>query len=108
MIERSQNLALVAKAFLHERGIKSAAHQLDGDFLGVLAIGTDCAIDLAHPAVADLLDNLIHADAPTSSPPPESSEIRYLPVHEKREGNRLRGGARNRRRKHGPKKKSAR
>src|SRR6266403_4709158 len=64
MIERSQNLTLVAKAFLHERGIKSAAHQLDGDFLGVLAIGTDCAIDLAHPAVADLLDNLIHADAP--------------------------------------------
>src|SRR6266581_1114092 len=64
MIERSQNLSLVAESFLHERGIKSAAHQLDGDFVGVLAVCTDRAIHLAHPAVSNFLDDLIYADAP--------------------------------------------
>jgi uncharacterized repeat protein (TIGR01451 family) len=63
MVERCQNLALRAEPLQHKRRVKSAPHQLDGHFLGVLAIGPDGAIDLAHSPATDFFHDLIHTDA---------------------------------------------
>src|ERR1700686_2424175 len=65
MIKRSENLPFVAEAFLHEGGVKSAAHQLDGYFLGVLPICTNRAIHLTHAAVPDFFNDLVDTDATT-------------------------------------------
>jgi hypothetical protein len=63
MIDRGQDLTLGAEAFRERIAVEAAADELDGDFLRVLAIGADGAIDLAHATVADLFHDLVDADA---------------------------------------------
>src|SRR5262249_59609152 len=54
MIERGQNLSLVAEAAQDVVGIHSALDQLDGHLLPILIISASRQIDLSHPARAEL------------------------------------------------------
>ena len=55
---------------------RHAAHQLDGDLLGVLSVGADRAINLAHPAAPNLFEDLVDADA---APAGDLSTLRLRP-----------------------------
>ncbi len=63
VIEACHDLALHAEAGQVKPGSEVAAHELDGDGLQVVIVGADGTVDDAHAAGADLLDELVGADA---------------------------------------------
>src|SRR5882762_6918965 len=67
MVERRQNLALMTETFQYRRRVVPAAHEFQGHLLFILAISSSCPVHRSHTALANLLYQLINADATTDA-----------------------------------------
>jgi hypothetical protein len=63
VVERGENLPLVAETAEDEVGVHPALDELDGDALAELAVGAERLVDGAHPAAPDLARDDVDADA---------------------------------------------
>ena len=59
MVERRQNLPFIAESLVHRSAIDAAANQFDRHFLGVLSVGANRAIDLAHATYSDTFQGFV-------------------------------------------------
>jgi hypothetical protein len=63
VVERGEDLPLVAEALEDELGVHAALDELDGDALVVLVVGADGQVDRPHAAAPYFAHHAVSADA---------------------------------------------